>query len=125
MSSKGGRPERKKGQLEAVTRDYTINLHKRLHDIAFKKKAPRAVKEIVKFVRREMLTDDVRIDTRLNQFLWSNGVRNVPRKVRVRLSRRRNEDEESGKGKFYTLVQYIPVDSFRDLQTENNTGNQS
>lgn len=33
----------------------------------------------------------MRIDTKLNKFLWSNGVRNVPRRVRVRLSRKRNE----------------------------------
>lgn len=38
---------------------------------------------------------EVRIDTKLNKFLWSNGVRNVPRRVRVRLSRKRNEDEEA------------------------------
>mmetsp|Transcript_30568 Transcript_30568/g.98508 ORF Transcript_30568/g.98508 Transcript_30568/m.98508 type:complete len:107 (-) Transcript_30568:381-701(-) len=31
---------------ELVTRDYTINLHKRLHGITFKKKAPRAIREI-------------------------------------------------------------------------------
>lgn len=34
-------------------------------------------------------------DTKLNKFLWSNGVRNVPRRVRVRLSRKRNEDEDA------------------------------
>ena len=29
---------------EVVTREYTINMHKRLHGIGFKYKAPRAVK---------------------------------------------------------------------------------
>ena len=29
---------------EVVTREYTINLHKRLHGIGFKYRAPRAVK---------------------------------------------------------------------------------
>jgi len=57
----------------------------------------------------------------LNHFLWSNGIRNVPKRVRVRISRRRNEDEE-GKNKFYSLVQHVPVDSYKGLQTENNTG---
>ena len=42
-----------------------------------------------------MLTDDVRIDTSLNKFIWSNGIRNLPKRVRVRLSRRKNEEEES------------------------------
>ncbi len=44
-----------------------------------------------------MLTKDVRIDISLNKFIWSNGVRNIPRRVRIRLSRKRNEDEEGGK----------------------------
>lgn len=31
----------------------------------------------------------------LNKHLWSQGVRNVPKRVRVRLERRRDEDEEA------------------------------
>ena len=38
---------------------------------------------------------DVRVDAKLNKFLFSKGVRNVPTRVRVRLSRKRNEDEEA------------------------------
>merc|ERR1712008_220444 len=54
---------------EVVTREYTINLHKRLHGIGFKYRAPRAVKEIKKFAVKQMGTEDVRIDTRLNKHL--------------------------------------------------------
>ena len=56
-------------------REYTINLHKRLHGIGFKYRAPRAVKEIKKFAEKQMGTNDVRIDTRLNKHIWSQGVR--------------------------------------------------
>jgi len=44
-----------------------------------------------------MKTKDVRLDTntKLNKFLWSKGVRNAPFRVRVRLARKRNEDEEA------------------------------
>ncbi|XP_063988890.1 large ribosomal subunit protein eL31 [Diachasmimorpha longicaudata] len=103
---------------EVVTREYTVNLHKRLHGVGFKKRAPRAIKEIRKFAEKQMGTPDVRIDTRLNKQLWSKGIRNVPFRVRVRLSRRRNDDEDSA-NKLYTLVTYIPVVSFKNLQTEN------
>jgi len=41
-----------KKAMEAVTRDYTINLHKRLHKIAFKYRAPRALKEIAIFAKK-------------------------------------------------------------------------
>ena len=60
---------------EIVTRDYTINLHKRIHGIGFKKRAPRAIREIRKFAEKQMGTPDVRIDTRLNKQIWSQGVR--------------------------------------------------
>eukprot|EP00011_Vannellida_sp_DIVA3-517-6-12_P015231 CAMPEP_0114611168 /NCGR_PEP_ID=MMETSP0168-20121206/3973_1 /TAXON_ID=95228 ORGANISM="Vannella sp., Strain DIVA3 517/6/12" /NCGR_SAMPLE_ID=MMETSP0168 /ASSEMBLY_ACC=CAM_ASM_000044 /LENGTH=67 /DNA_ID=CAMNT_0001822125 /DNA_START=99 /DNA_END=299 /DNA_ORIENTATION=- len=53
-----------------VTRDYTINLHKRIHKISFKKRAPRAIREIRKFAEKAMGTSDVRIDTSLNMFVW-------------------------------------------------------
>ncbi|XP_045481098.1 60S ribosomal protein L31 [Harmonia axyridis] len=103
---------------EVVTREYTINLHKRLHGIGFKKRAPRAIKEIRKFAVLQMGTPDVRIDTRLNKQIWSKGIRNVPFRLRVRLSRRRNEDEDSV-NKLYTLATYVPVATFKKLQTEN------
>merc|ERR1711997_528868 len=74
---------------EVVTREYTINLHKRLHGIGFKYRAPRAIKEVKKFAEKQMGTNDVRIDTRLNKHIWSQGVRNVPFRIRVRLARLR------------------------------------
>nr|KAF6301392.1 ribosomal protein L31 [Pipistrellus kuhlii] len=84
----------------------------------FKKRAPRALKEIRKFAMKEMGTPDVRIDTRLNKAVWAKGVRNVPYRIRVRLSRKRNEDEDSP-NKLYTLVTYVPVTTFKNLQTVN------
>merc|ERR1712218_150614 len=103
---------------EVVTREYTINLHKRLHGIGFKYRAPRAIKEVKKFAEKQMGTNDVRIDTRLNKHIWSQGVRSVPFRIRVRLARLRNEDEDST-SKLYTLVSHVNVASFKNLQTEN------
>merc|ERR1719478_35947 len=64
-----------------------------------------------------MGTKDVRIDTKLNKAVWAQGVRNVPKRIRVRFSRKRNEDEDA-KEKMFTLVQHVPVESFKNLQTE-------
>merc|ERR1711994_695746 len=44
----------KSTMTEVVTREYTINLHKRLHGIGFKYRAPRAIKEIKKFAEKQM-----------------------------------------------------------------------
>jgi len=118
MAKQKGEKKGKSAINEVVTREYTVNLHKRLHGIGFKKRAPRAIKEIRKFAEKQMGTPDVRIDTRLNKQLWSKGIRNVPFRVRVRLSRRRNDDEDSV-NKLFTLVTYVPVATFKRLQTEN------
>jgi len=108
----------KSAMSEVVTREYTINIHKRIHGIGFKRRAPRAIKEVRKFAEKQMGTSDVRIDTRLNKHLWSKGVRNVPFRVRVRLSRRRNDDEDSVH-KLYTLATHVAVTSFKKLTTVN------
>eukprot|EP00092_Neocalanus_flemingeri_P035515 GFUD01038651.1.p1 GENE.GFUD01038651.1~~GFUD01038651.1.p1 ORF type:complete len:124 (+),score=30.23 GFUD01038651.1:47-418(+) len=115
------RKEKKASTMgEVVTREYTINMHKRLHGIGFKYRAPRAVKEIKKFAEKQMGTKDVRIDTRLNKAIWAQGVRGVPFRMRIRLARLRNEDEDSVH-KLYTLVTHVLIvkGGFKGLQTEN------
>merc|ERR1711962_235550 len=101
---------------EVVTREYTINLHKRIHGMQFKKRAPRAIREIRKFAEQMMGTPDVRIDVSLNKLVWSQGVRNVPRRARIRLARRHNDDEDST-NKLYTLESAVKVDGLKGLQT--------
>lgn len=63
--------DRKSRTKDAVTREYTINLNKRLHKTNFKKKAPKAITEIRKFAQKTMGTKDVRVDVKLNKAVWS------------------------------------------------------
>lgn len=107
----------KASKNKPLERVYTVNLHKRLHTITWKKRAPRALREIRKFAVKEMGTEDVRIEPTLNSFLWSKGIRYVPKRVRVSLSRKINEDKDSA-NRMYTLVTHIPVESFEGLKTE-------
>jgi len=108
----------RKTKPDLATRDYTIHLSKLVHRVTFKKKSPKAIKEIRKFATAAMGTKDVRVDSKLNKFIWARGVRNPPTRVRVRLTRKRNEDEEAEE-KLYTLAQLVEVSSFKGLQTEN------
>lgn len=84
----------------------------------FNTRAPKAVRAVKNFARKEFHTSDVRLDVNLNKFLWSSGIRNVPKRVRVRITRLRNEDEEA-KEKMYSLVTLVPVTDFKGLQTIN------
>ena len=42
---------------EVVTRDYTVHLRKLLHGVGYKKRAPRAVKEVKSFAKKMMGTE--------------------------------------------------------------------
>ncbi|KAJ2529925.1 60S ribosomal protein L31B, partial [Coemansia sp. RSA 1933] len=57
------------------------------------------------------------MDPQLNKALWSRGVKAVPHRIRVRLSRRRNDSEDATE-KLYTYVTYVPVTDFTGLQTQ-------
>ncbi len=102
---------RKEGKkdLQEVTRKIKINLHKQLHDVQFKKKAPRAIKILKKLAQRNMGTKDVRVDPELNKELWKKGVRNLQTRIEVILERKKKEDEEESEEKMYTLVKLAPT----------------
>ena len=61
-------------------------------------------------------TSDVRIDPHLNKKVWEQGVKGVPYRLRVRVSRRRN-DEEGAKEKLYSYVQAVNVKNPKGLKT--------
>jgi hypothetical protein len=50
--------------------------------------------------------------------------RNVPFRLRIRLARKRNENEDA-KEKLYTLVSHVKVASVKGLQTETYHGDES
>lgn len=57
-STKTQKPAAKQGRsaiADVVAREYTIHLHKRLHGVSFKKRAPKAIKEIKAFAFQSMV----------------------------------------------------------------------
>ena len=108
----------KKDNNKEMTRDFTLNLHKRLFKIQFKKRGKRAMNEILRFARKQMAVKDVRVDSELNHYIWKNGIRDVPNKVRVRIAKKKNQDEDA-KEPFFCLVQHVDVEAFSGLRTEN------
>lgn len=61
-------------------------------------------------------TSDVRLDPQLNKKVWEQGVKGVSYRLRVRISRRRN-DEEGAKEKLYSYVQAVNVKNPKGLHT--------
>jgi large subunit ribosomal protein L31e len=94
----------KKDVTNPVARTLSINLHKRLHKATFKNKAPKAIKQIREQAQRVMFTNDVRVDPEVNKFIWEHGIRNVARRVKLTLERKKNEEDDENVNKMYTLV---------------------
>ena len=61
-------------------------------------------------------TKDVRLDPQLNKKVWESGVKGAPFRLRVRISRKRN-DEEGAKEKLYSYVQAVNVKNPKGLTT--------
>ncbi|KAK3626909.1 60S ribosomal protein L31B [Elasticomyces elasticus] len=123
MSTKQAKPSKpaagKQGRSaieDVVAREYTIHLHKHVHGVSFKKRAPKAIKAIREFAAKAMGTTDVRLDPQLNKKVWESGIKGVPFRLRVRVSRKRN-DEEGAKEKLYSYVQAVNVKNPKGLQT--------
>merc|ERR1711907_459263 len=53
--------------------------------------------------QKEMKTSDVRLDVKLNRAVWANGVKNVPRRLRIQIQRRKNDDEDASE-EMYSIV---------------------
>ena len=55
------------------------------------RRAEKAITVLRKFVQRHMKPESIVIDPAVNEAIWSRGITNPPRKIRVRLSK---DDED-------------------------------
>ncbi|MCD7451872.1 60S ribosomal protein L31 [Datura stramonium] len=85
---------------------------------AHSRRRPYSHQEIRKFAIKAMGTKDVRVDVKLNKHIWSRGT-GVLRRVRVRIARKRNDDEDA-KEELYSLVTVteIPPEGLKGLGTK-------
>ena len=67
-------------------RIYTIPL-KKAWNVPRKKRTPRAIRLIREFVKRHMKAEDVRIETEVNEAVWTRGIQKPPRRIRVRVTK--------------------------------------
>ncbi|KAI8883206.1 hypothetical protein K501DRAFT_249890 [Backusella circina FSU 941] len=109
-------PQKRSTLADVVTREYTIHMHKLVFGRSLRKRAPHAIKAVKAFAQKAMGTKDVRVDPSLNKALWSRGVKHINHRIRVRIARKRNDDEDA-KEKLYSYVTFVPVADFKGLET--------
>ena len=109
---------------KVVSVETTVRISRKMTNVTHKKRAPRACKVLRDHAKRMLGTSDNRIDSKLNKFLWSNGIKNPPHRVRVRMERKIRESagdkDKRGMGKCYTVISFVmPKDgTFKGKQTE-------
>nr|UXY86833.1 60S ribosomal protein L31 [Cryptomonas paramecium] len=72
-------------QRKFLKLECTINLHKKLYKVNFKKRAARALFEVKKFVKQLLNVKQIKVDPNLNKKIWEKGRRYAPFKIRVRI----------------------------------------
>ncbi len=64
-------------------REYTINLRKGFIDTPRYKRAKKAVNYLKRFVERHAKVNEVKISKKVNNYIWSRGIKNPPPRIRV------------------------------------------
>lgn len=70
----------------AKERIYTVPL-KRAWIAPKYRRAEKAITVLKAFVQRHMKAESIIIDTKVNEEIWKNGIKNPPRRIRVKLSK--------------------------------------
>jgi large subunit ribosomal protein L31e len=73
-------------KLSELERIYTIPLRKAWISQKYRR-SKKAISLIKAFVERHMKPTEIIIDPMVNEHIWSRGIGNPPRKIRVRLSK--------------------------------------
>jgi large subunit ribosomal protein L31e len=59
---------------------------------SIKKKTPKAVRFLLKFVKKHMKSENILLSTEVNEALWSRGIEGAPRQIRVKAVRGRDNE---------------------------------
>jgi len=110
---------KKERKPDSIAYECTVHLRKLLKGRTFNKRAPTAVKKIREFAHGLFRTKDNRVDASLNNYLWSHGIKGVPSRVRVLITRKVAEQSEGGAHRkhLYTVITHVPTENFSGLLT--------
>ncbi len=62
-----------------------LNLRKKLKEYSRLKRAKKAIRLIKDYTRRFVKVKNVKLSNKLNEYVWSNGIRNPPKKIKVKV----------------------------------------
>ncbi|KAG0088498.1 60S ribosomal protein L31 [Podila epicladia] len=104
------------GFQAADTIECTYHIHKFIRGRTKRKYVPHAIRAIKMFIYFKMGTKMVKLDPEVNKKVWKKGRKTIQEHIRLRFSRRVETRDGPNKGKKYTYVDHVLVESFYGLQ---------
>lgn len=79
----------KAARVEELEREFVIPLRASMHQPSRRRRAGHALETVRRFVTRHMKgrSENVWIDPRLNEHIWTRGIQHIPSRVRVKAIR--------------------------------------
>jgi len=66
-----------------MERTYTIPLGK-VKNVPRTKRAPRAIRFIREFLKKHMNSEDIKLDSSINEKIWGRGIQKIPPKIKIK-----------------------------------------
>ncbi|BAW32154.1 MAG TPA: 50S ribosomal protein L31e [Methanothermobacter sp.] len=66
-----------------MERTYTIPLG-RVKNVPRTKRAPRAIRFIREFLKKHMKSEDIKLDSSINEKIWGRGMQKIPPKIKIK-----------------------------------------
>jgi len=95
------------------TFEQTIHLAKYVRKHSFKKRSPIGIRHIKSLGMKLTKCSEATITPELNKFIWANGVRNPPSRVRVSYKTTRSTKDDS---KVICVCELVDVTTFKKLE---------
>ncbi|MEK6848558.1 MAG: hypothetical protein AABX65_02915 [Nanoarchaeota archaeon] len=82
-------------QTQTLEREYIVNLRHDVMKVQWNRRASKAAKSLKEFIARHMKIAEhditkVKLDKWLNVFLWKNGIKNPPLRIKVKATKENN-----------------------------------
>ena len=97
--------------------EMTVNLKKLARKGSWKHKAPKCISYLRKFVRNQFSSEDeVLISPEINKYIWTNGIKNIPNKMRIKIEKRpSNKNPEAN----VFRICLVNVNTFKGLNSQS------
>ncbi len=73
-------------RVSELERIYTVPLKEAWNAQRYRR-SERAVMTLIKFAKRHMKANEISIDPKVNEAIWSRGIKSPPHKIRVKMNR--------------------------------------